>query len=233
MFLVTIALMPTARCKQCSNTFEYPSGTGKWTACCSDECREQRRLRQAELARQDWPTCSVQECTAKVRSGRATMCDKHYFRVRRNGTLKLTNPQRAQRGVCIIDGCTKPDVGRHGYCNKHYSRKIRNGDPELLLGGPTPKRGPDNGMWRGDQIGYGAAHDRVKRIHGSASQHKCADCPAQAAHWSYNHDDPDELRAPQGAYSHKADHYSPRCVPCHKRFDLERVGGTAKLDLSA
>jgi hypothetical protein len=51
----------------------------------------------------------------------------------------------------------------------------------------------------------------------------------QARHWSYNHDDPHELMGTSGystspiPYSLSTAHYSPRCVPCHKTFDLNHI----------
>lgn len=63
-----------------------------------------------------------------------------------------------------------------------------------------------------------------------AQTHQCIDCGSQAYHWSYDHDAPDEMYETIGkylvAYSPSQEHYAPRCVPCHKRFDLDRIDGT-------
>ena len=89
--------------------------------------------------------------------------------------------------------------------------------------------GAFNSWWRGDDCGYGGAHDRVTRMWGApASAWSCADCGGPAAHWSYDHADPDEKSAEVNdcvlPYSLKPSHYQPRCVPCHKRFDLAIAG---------
>ena len=72
---------------------------------------------------------------------------------------------------------------------------------------------------------------------GAASEHDCVDCGGSAYQWSYDHSDPDERVATEPpltgiAYSLNPEHYSPRCVPCHKRFDLGRLdavrGGTTR-----
>jgi hypothetical protein len=81
---------------------------------------------------------------------------------------------------------------------------------------------------RSDDAGYGAAHGRLNQDRGRAKTHACIDCSNPAQHWSYNHDDPDELiayglSANGVAYSLDSSHYSPRCVPCHKIFDLHRI----------
>jgi hypothetical protein len=76
-------------------------------------------------------------------------------------------------------------------------------------------------------VGYTAAHDRVTREHGPARDHACTDCGQPAAQWSYDHADPDEriAEAIKGAppYSLKLEHYQARCIPCHKRFDLDHL----------
>lgn len=87
---------------------------------------------------------------------------------------------------------------------------------------------------RSDDICYSSAHDRVRNDRGAVQQHPCVDCQRPAQHWSYNHDDPDEkiahgLSANGIAYSLKPEHYSPRCVRCHKRFDVDRINGTKLL----
>lgn len=170
-------------------------------------------------------TCSVSNCGSLVKS--KGMCQKHYFRMWRNGTLELTHPQREQRGICIVNDCDKRDVGPHGLCDKHLSRQKRNGHHEVLRG-VTPKWGSDNPAWRNDECGYGAAHDRVMRRRGAASDHRCVSCNEPAQQWAYNHADPNEKIAQSGygegcAYSTNPDMYEPKCIPCHKRFDLQKI----------
>lgn len=77
---------------------------------------------------------------------------------------------------------------------------------------------------------YTAAHERVRRLHGAARNHPCVDCGKSAYHWSYDHSDPDELisRTVHVAYSLDTNHYQARCVPCHKRFDLNHINATTR-----
>lgn len=71
-------------------------------------------------------------------------------------------------------------------------------------------------------VGYYPAHRRVDRQRGRARNHDCADCGAPAAEWSYDRTDPDELVSPRGlTYSVKPEHYSPRCITCHRIFDRD------------
>lgn len=138
----------------------------------------------------------------------------HYNRIRRNGHLDLL-PVR-KRGTCTVDGCTSPDKGPHGLCGMHRERVRKHGDPHIVLAGPREQ----NPNWRGDSIKYRAAHERLRVERGRAADYECTDCGRPAAHWSYNHTDPDELTEKGWPFSPSPEHYSPRCVPCHKTFDL-------------
>ncbi len=78
----------------------------------------------------------------------------------------------------------------------------------------------------GDEIGYGARHDRLRRAFGPASAHQCADCDRQADDWSLNAGVPPErLRADAIGYqqglpfSMEDSDYSPRCHSCHCKLD--------------
>lgn len=123
--------------------------------------------------------------------------------------------------ICTIEGCkTEAKRAKRTLCHKHYSRIKRHGSSDIVLPRPRP-RGHDNPNYKGDAITVKAAHMRVRAERGPASDHQCIDCAGQAAHWSYDHQDPNEqLSEKHGPYSAKTEHYHPRCVPCHKRFDL-------------
>ena len=75
-------------------------------------------------------------------------------------------------------------------------------------------------------VTYMAAHQRVHRAKGKASQYQCVDCTSTAAEWSYNGGSPNELHgyasrraATPSPYSGDPKDYSPRCRPCHKIHD--------------
>ena len=169
--------------------------------------------------------CTVDGCDQPTRTRSAAMCEKHYYRMRRNGTLELTSPQRPTREPCRVGGCRNLDTGPHGLCAKHKSRLDRNGDPELLVG-PHVRFGEENPSWQGKEIKYRAVHERVRSVWGSCREYRCVDCDAPANHWSYNHTDPDGflVRHSNGKLypAGSPEHYSPRCVKCHKAFDLAR-----------
>lgn len=175
-------------------------------------------------------TCTVESCEKPSRNKSAALCKMHYHRQYRTGNIggaaELIRKQRSEH--CHVEGCTKPDT-EGGLCSMHAARKRRHGDVSTVIipedrALPT---GEHHHNWAGSEVGYAGAHSRVKAMHGSATLHKCADCGSNASHWSYNHSDPDELivygLSLNGiAYSDDPLYYSPRCVPCHKTYDLGR-----------
>lgn len=175
-----------------------------------------------------WPKCSVDGCVKPARNRSADLCKMHYHRAYRSGDVGDAGERiRKQRaGKCAVDVCDNPD-DEGIYCGKHAARFRRHGDPLKVLEPYEIVRptGPDNWNWK-EEPGYTAAHDRVRRARGSASDHRCVDCGDSAYHWSYNHDCDEEItRLVRGyyiSYSPNIDQYSPRCVPCHKRYDLGR-----------
>jgi hypothetical protein len=70
-----------------------------------------------------------------------------------------------------------------------------------------------------DGVGYWACHERVKAGRGAASAHRCAECGAPAADWSYDGTDPAERTDPGRGYRYSLDpaRYRPRCRSCHRR----------------
>lgn len=77
-------------------------------------------------------------------------------------------------------------------------------------------------------VGYTGAHERVRRLHGSASQYACP-CGAPATDWAYNHQDPNEVRgevATRGkvtvlAWSLDPSFYDALCRWCHRARDAK------------
>lgn len=110
----------------------------------------------------------------------------------------------------------------HGYCLNHGRHVAKGGHADHV--GESAHCHEANGSWKGSDVGYTGAHERVRRARGSVRQHSCIDCGAPARHWSYNHADPAELVTPEGLpYSGDPSMYDPRCVACHKRFDLDHL----------
>lgn len=168
--------------------------------------------------------CSVSDCLKPIK--RKGLCYGHYMQQWRYGT---TSPTFEDRFADIAGQQFGSLVARERVngrwlcdCDCGAQTVVRIGD---LNRGTTSNCGDRSAHHRRDDIKYAGAHDRVRADRGLVQAHRCIDCGSPAQHWSYNHDDPDELTeeglsARPVAYSVKPDHYSPRCVKCHRRFDL-------------
>jgi len=181
-------------------------------------------------------TCSVADC-AKPRYQKRQYCGGHFMRAYRYGDplhrpasqpikptdrrisghrtyadligqrfgMLMVKARVDGRWLCTCD-CGETTVGRVGDLNRGSARSC----------GTRSHR-------RTNTAGYTAAHDRVRHDRGSASAHHCIDCGERAKHWSYDHADEAELMEQGKPYSLDPLHYDPRCVSCHKLFDLSRL----------
>lgn len=72
-------------------------------------------------------------------------------------------------------------------------------------------------------VTYAGAHQRLRRLRGSAADYVCVDCGGSAADWSYTGESTDELvdnaLSTPLRYSLNLDDYEPRCRSCHLRLD--------------
>ena len=130
-----------------------------------------------------------------------------------------------EKRICAVDDCDLIEDGHSGLCKKHDTRRRRHGDP-LIVVKPHERAlpsGPDHPRWTGDDATYLGAHQRVRYQRGRAKDHACVDCGGPAAHWSYDRACPNEKQSELGPYSTDIAHYVPRCVRCHKRFDLAAI----------
>lgn len=173
-------------------------------------------------------SCSLTDCDKPVKRG--GYCYGHYMKAWRYGTpTPEFDPSwddiRGQRfGTLLVI-----DRVKHQWrcvCDCGAERLANAGD--LNRAGDAATCGNRTTHRRTNNAGYTAAHERCRRDRGRVQEHQCIDCGAPAQHWSYNHNDRDErlaygLSARPVAYSLDPMHYDPRCVPCHKRFDLGRT----------
>lgn len=166
--------------------------------------------------------CAAPGCETPTRSSGALYCEMHYGRMRRSGTLDARERPIYTSQVCSVEGCEK-NRRESGMCPMHAVRVRRHGSPDVYI--PYSERrwryGEDSSFWTGMDATYAGAHSRVRGHRGRAKDQLCADCGGPALHWSYDHQDPNELIDDRGIhYSADVAHYVPRCVPCHKKYDL-------------
>lgn len=160
-------------------------------------------------------TCSVDGCGKRHKA--RGWCKAHYERWRRHGDPSRTGG--APRGglTCSISDCELPHKAR-GWCKAHYQRWKRRsplrGSPGLSV----------RHHRRGDDVGYGSVHDRLRSKHGSAASHTCQHCGDVADDWAYDHRAANERRDPVtgSPYSTDLGRYLPLCHSCHSRLDAGR-----------
>lgn len=155
--------------------------------------------------------CEVEDCGRPHRNW--GYCNMHAQRLYRHGDpLKVTD---VSRKPCKVFACETLATG-HGYCVKHLRRVQSTGSPHVVRRGGRPLSG--------EYPGWDAAHKRVHRVRGKAAERSCVDCGGRADEWSYDNADPRELVEKKHgmAYSLDPNHYEPRCVKCHRRFDAAR-----------
>lgn len=168
-------------------------------------------------------TCSIDGCEKPPRSGAAEWCPKHYHRWYRHGDPLATATRPPKRDLVgerfgNLTVLERVD-GRFWICRCDCGQNNRVATGDLNRG--TVTSCGDRTHRRSHDAGYSAAHARTTGERGPASRLTCIDCDAPASHWSYDHDDPDERISDDGLpYSLDTSHYEPRCVPCHKAFDL-------------
>lgn len=149
------------------------------------------------------------------------LCRPHYSRLRRTGAIghvQIPAPPK----ICAHEGCDNvvDKMGGLGFCCKHYQRFKRHGDSSVVLTGGASLPGPKNPNWS-ETPSYYAVHLRLRSFLGKASDFPCVDCGRDAAHWSYDLTDPSPLVDEAGTYSPHISRYWPRCVQCHKYFDIQ------------
>ncbi len=126
--------------------------------------------------------------------------------------------------VCAVGDCDAA-VHSRGWCQRHYLRWWKHGDP-LTLAAKGPK-GP-----RAADVGYVAAHDRVRSARGLASDFGCsgAGCDRQSRDWAYvsGSESDDQARTDElgRKFSLDVSRYVPLCRPCHKGMDALGVFGS-------
>ena len=179
--------------------------------------------------------CAVDNCVKPVKHKSGQYCYAHYMKNWRYGTPTPEHRKFRQdltglkigkitvvafhsdaKWKCVCD-CGKMFSRRTGELN----RAKRTGET-ATCGSGICRRKPDGE--------YMLAHHRLRRDLGAASNFNCIKCGNQARQWAYDHGDPNEMYSEMAgiegiAYSLDASHYMPMCVKCHKRFDMDRLGG--------
>lgn len=103
-------------------------------------------------------------------------------------------------------------------CRNEASKKEKAPKPKYT---PVRRFGANSPRWKGESVGYSAAHSRVRRSRGKAELYSCVDCGQQAQDWSFTKPDCDGTMTDNKGrpYCTHPEHYEPRCRDCHNKYD--------------
>jgi hypothetical protein len=132
------------------------------------------------------------------------------------------------RKLCGIKSCGRAHRVR-GLCLAHGQRVRVHGDPRA----DKPLRAHSSRNWKGEDVSYIGAHNRVTREHGKATAWKCAcGCGRQAADWAYLGTDPaSKVDETSRLYSVTPEHYVPLAKSCHRKFDAWQAQRRTRLTI--
>lgn len=181
--------------------------------------------------------CIVSGCTKSPATGRR-YCNKHYMRLFRYGSIEkpILDPKHVeitgQRFGTLVALSRNEDSSWQMQCD---CGKVRRTFYWNLTQDKTPTCGDWDIHTRNAPPTYALAHSRMRRQKGTATNHTCFKCGAQAKQWAYNHEDPHEridssISKNPVVYSMSPDYYVAMCTPCHKTFDLEWIKRTREKD---
>ncbi len=168
--------------------------------------------------------CVVTGCGKRSRAVGSDWCEAHYMRMYRNGTLDPVPPRGPNVDLTgtTFDLLTVTEwLGRGWWsCECQCGNVVRRSTGALNRAEARKTCGDKRVHYRYATT-YNAIHQRLYVDRGSAADFDCVDCGHPAKQWSYDRADPNEMVDPKiGPYSLDLMHYEPRCVSCHKRFDL-------------
>lgn len=124
--------------------------------------------------------------------------------------------------LCQVENCERPTRRKSAsLCALHYQRLRRS------MGAGLQR---DNNAYKGEDIGYSAAHERTYSEKGKPNAYACAICQKRnGEEWALIPDSKNIKRDSEGLYySASPSDYAPLCRKCHKNLDLrtahERAG---------
>ena len=109
-------------CALCGVEFAYSVGSGKDRKYCGPACRGKSKKALAIARLQVAPKCSVSGCESHVSRISAELCEKHYCRLRRTGTLRdrvIRGFYRTKAGYIKLLQDQHPLSGSAGHVAEH------------------------------------------------------------------------------------------------------------------
>jgi hypothetical protein len=165
-------------CSHCGIQFTFEDGRGKARILCSDKCRAASRDAKIAARQETYPECAYDGCGRKCRSANAGYCEKHYYRIRRNGHARLkaeVSPPpltTAHSQGYVLEYCPGHWIGLRTGDNRIYQHRRVYFDAH--------GEGPFDCYWCGVLVTWDTMHvDHVNRIkHDNSLSNLVSSCPA-------------------------------------------------------
>lgn len=117
--------MKTKLCPECNSTFTCGDGRGTDRKYCGKPCYNAAHTRLAKERIASLPPCKVEGCIIAATRVGAGMCEKHYGRIRRNGSTAPRTPAYRYvngKGYITLLEPSHPLANTRGYVYEH--RKV-------------------------------------------------------------------------------------------------------------
>lgn len=115
-------MLRTKTCPTCGTDFSYPIARGNDRKHCSPKCRALHRKNKLEARISDLPKCVVPECGNKANRIGARLCEMHYCRQIRNGSLDgrvIAGRYKTGAGYVKLLKPGHPLADSHGHVAEH------------------------------------------------------------------------------------------------------------------
>lgn len=113
-------------CAECAGQFQYEIGRGKDGLYCSKACRNVARLKNRDAWCKD-RTCELDGCSNRPRDVGSSICEMHYGRLRRNGTLERlelkVEPKRQHSHGYVMVYTPNHPMTTEGYRARPYEHR--------------------------------------------------------------------------------------------------------------
>lgn len=123
-------------------------------------------------------------------------------------TWKLSEEAKENHRKAALRYCSSPE-------GKQMLKNLLKAQKRGRAKNPLVRCGKNNPSWKGDEVGYRALHDWVKRRLGKAI--RCKMCNKQGKrheiHWANR----------TGKYKRDIKNWVSLCAKCHKKFDKKEV----------
>src|SRR5574343_918997 len=116
------------RCAKCGVQLNHAPGRGKARKYCSTSCQDAAAV--LRWAAKPMARSPVEACTRDATRSGGTLCDMHYYRIRRNGSVRRQDGIPDGIKACVY--CSSPLGAGIIYCSDRCSWRSKRGLPQTI-----------------------------------------------------------------------------------------------------